>query len=62
VTGEEQLRALVGQAFELRETPYCRDAVDAIVEWHARRYLRRLEHEQERAAELAQLLREESRP
>jgi hypothetical protein len=44
--------ALVVQAFELRETPYLRDAVDAIVVWQERRPLVALERRQEREAAL----------
>jgi hypothetical protein len=41
----------------LRGTPYLRDACEAIVDWHERRHLRRLEAEQERTAALRRLLR-----
>jgi hypothetical protein len=60
VTPEEdrELAALVAQAFELRGTPYLRDAVEAIVDWHDRRQLRRYEREQRARAALIQLLRE----
>jgi hypothetical protein len=54
---ERELRALVDQAWELRGTPYLRDACEAIVDWHERRHLRRLEAEQERTAALRRLLR-----
>jgi hypothetical protein len=37
---DRELRALVDQAFELRETPYLVDAVAAIVEWHEHRHER----------------------
>jgi hypothetical protein len=53
---------LTDQAWELRQTPYLRDACEAIIEWHERRHLRRLEREQERAAALARLMRRELRP
>jgi hypothetical protein len=43
----EQLRALVLQAWELRETPYAVDACRAIVDWNQRRPLARLERDQE---------------
>jgi hypothetical protein len=47
VTPEDgELAALVAQAFELRGTAYLRDAVEAIVDWHDRRWLRRHELEQ----------------
>jgi hypothetical protein len=52
---DRELRALVDQAFDLRGTPYLRDAVEAIVEWHQRRYLRRYEHELQELAWYAQL-------
>jgi hypothetical protein len=56
VTSEDrELAALVAQAFELRGTPYMRDAVEAIVEWHDRRQLRRYEQEQEWLAWYASL-------
>jgi hypothetical protein len=38
-----QLRRLVNQAFDLRETPYLRDACAAIVAWHERTLPDRLE-------------------
>lgn len=45
---EHELAALYGQAFDLRETPYLRDAVEEIVAWwHDRRFLGRYEREQE---------------
>jgi hypothetical protein len=62
VAEESELRALTDQAWELRQTPYLRDACEAIIEWHGRRHLRRLEREQERAAALARLMRRELRP
>jgi hypothetical protein len=46
----EELYALVVQAWELREGPYLREAVAAIVEWHERRPLTRLERDQGRLA------------
>jgi hypothetical protein len=45
---ENELRALVYQAFELRATPYLTDACQAIVDWFARLPLARFEREQER--------------
>jgi hypothetical protein len=53
VTRREQaeLYALVVQAWELRDGPYLRDAVAAIVTWHERRPLAALEHRQLREAE-----------
>jgi hypothetical protein len=38
-----ELRALVDQAFELRETAYLRDACAHIVDWRARTNLRHVE-------------------
>jgi hypothetical protein len=54
---ETELRALVCQAWELRKSgsPYVLDACAAIVEWHERRHLRRLERDQAQAARLARL-------
>lgn len=52
---ERELRALVDQAFELRGTPYLRDAVAAIVDWFERRYLRGYERELEELAWLDSL-------
>jgi hypothetical protein len=46
---EQELRALVYQAFELRETPYLADACTAIVDWFGRLPLTRSEREQEHA-------------
>jgi hypothetical protein len=51
-----ELRALVDQAFELRETPYVLDAVEAIVDWWDRRYLRARERRDQEFAELVRLL------
>jgi hypothetical protein len=47
-----ELRALTDQAWELRDSPYLLDACQAIVDWHERRFLRRYERRQERAARL----------
>jgi hypothetical protein len=55
---EQELRALVCQAFELRETPFLVDACAAIADWIERRPLARLEHEQDSHARLLRLLRE----
>jgi len=49
---DDELRGLLGQAFELRGSPYSTDACRAIVDWHERRHLRRLEREQEEQARL----------
>jgi hypothetical protein len=54
---ELELQGLAGQAFELKDSPYLRDACEAILDWHDRRHVRRLEREQERAAALVRLLR-----
>jgi hypothetical protein len=48
VREETELRALVIQAFELRETPYLVDACDAITGWFTRLPLTLFEREQER--------------
>jgi hypothetical protein len=55
---EVKLEALVGQAFELRDSPYLRDAVEAIVEHHDRRALTEFERRQQQLADLRRLLRE----
>jgi hypothetical protein len=51
---DEELYLLVGQAFELKGSPYYIDAIQAIVDWDDRRLLARLERKQE---ELARLVR-----
>lgn len=53
---ELELRALVDQAWELRDGPYLDDAVAAIVDWHERRHLRELERRQEHDARIPRLL------
>jgi hypothetical protein len=58
VTEDEQLRALVVQAFDLRGTPYLVDACRAIVDWYERRHLRQLEREQGEHAAWVRLFRE----
>jgi hypothetical protein len=60
VTRHEQneLYRLVGQAWELRGSPYYVDALQAIVDWHERRRLARLEREREETGRLVLLLRE----
>jgi hypothetical protein len=59
VTADElELRALAAQAFDLRATPYFRDAIAAIVDWHDRRHLRAYERRQEELARLVRLLEE----
>jgi hypothetical protein len=40
---DAELAHLVGQAWELRGTPYIYDACAAIVDWHDRRLMRRWE-------------------
>jgi len=40
---DAQLCRLVYQGFDLRETPYLRDACEAIVDWHERTLPDRLE-------------------
>jgi hypothetical protein len=55
---EQELRALVCQAYDHRDSPYLVDFCTAIVEWFERRPLARLEHEQDRHARLRRLLRE----
>jgi hypothetical protein len=46
-----ELYALICQAWELRGTPYLRDACQAIVDWNERRPLTALEHYQSAQAE-----------
>ncbi len=55
---DEQLRALVLQAWEFRGSAYLRDAVDAIVAAHERAALTLLERRLERTGRLVRLLRE----
>lgn len=55
---EHELRALVDQAFDLRDGPYLRDAAEWIVRWHERRHLRAYERRQQRHASVLQALRE----
>jgi hypothetical protein len=52
------LRALVGIAWERRGQPDYRAALEAIVDWHDRRHIRRLERKQRNLAALVLLLRE----
>jgi hypothetical protein len=47
---DAQLRRLVYQAFDLRETPYFRDACEAILDWNDRTLPDRLERRARRAA------------
>ncbi len=55
---ENRLYLLCGQAWELRDSPYFADSVAAIVEWHERRRLARLERLYEQTGRLVRLLRE----
>jgi hypothetical protein len=55
---ERELYALVLQADELRGTPDLVDAARAIVDWHARLPLTRLERDLAERAWLARVLRE----
>jgi hypothetical protein len=55
---DEQLYRLVGQAFELKGSPYYYDAIEAIVDWIDQRLLRRLEHKQEEIARFLRLVSE----
>jgi hypothetical protein len=52
-----QLYVRVGQAWELRGSPYFVDACQAIVDWDDRRALARLELELEKTARAILLLR-----
>jgi hypothetical protein len=45
-----QLRRLVGEAFDLRQSAYFTDAVRAIVNWHERTLPDRLERQARRRA------------
>jgi hypothetical protein len=47
---EAQLRRLVNDAYDVRESGYVRDAVDAIVEWRERTWPDRLERHARRQA------------
>ena len=55
---ELELRALVGIAWERRGQPDYRAAIDAIVDWHDRRHIRRFERKQRNLTALVLLLRE----
>jgi hypothetical protein len=55
---EFELRALVGLAWERRGGPDFRAALDAIEDWHDRRFVRRFERKQRQLAALHQVLRE----
>jgi hypothetical protein len=60
VTSDEELelRALVGIAWERRGQSDYRAALEAIVDWHDRRHIRRFERKQRQLAALVLLLRE----
>lgn len=53
---ELELRRLCGQAFELKGTPYLRDACEAIIEWHDRRHVRVLERRERQRADALRVL------
>ena len=55
---ELELRALVGIAWERRGQSDYRAALEAIVDWHDRRHIRRFEQKQRNLAALVLLLRE----
>jgi hypothetical protein len=55
---EEELRALVDQAYDLRGNPYFTDAIHAIVDWHERRHMRRREYREAHVDRLVALMRE----
>lgn len=59
---DARLRILVDQAFDLRGTPYLREACAAIVELHDRRHLIEHERREVTVAELLELLRETAPP
>jgi hypothetical protein len=56
-THDEKLAALVGQAWELRETPWFLDAISAVLNEHDRRQLSRYESRSQRTARLVRLVR-----
>jgi hypothetical protein len=51
-----ELRRLTDQAFDLRETPYLRDAITAIEDWWQARSTRAVEREEEQLALLLRVL------
>jgi hypothetical protein len=55
---ELELRGLVGLAWGRRGAPDFRAALDAIEDWHDRRFVRRCERKQRQLAALLQVLRE----
>jgi hypothetical protein len=55
---ELELRALVGIAWERRGQSDYQAALEAVVEWHDRRHIRRFERKQRNLAALVLLLRE----
>jgi hypothetical protein len=59
VTDEElELAGLVGIAWEHRGEPDFREHIDAIVDWHDRRHIRRWQRRQRQLDYLVQVLRE----
>jgi hypothetical protein len=54
---ELRLRRLVEQAFELRESPYYKEALEAIVELHERRLEIRVQEAEEMIARLDPFIR-----
>jgi hypothetical protein len=54
---ELELRALVGIAWERRGSPDFRAAIDAVVDWHDRRFVRAWERKQRSTAAVLQVLR-----
>jgi hypothetical protein len=55
---ELELAALCGLAHEARDGPEARPSIDAIVDWHDRRYIRAWERKQRSSALVLQVLRE----
>ncbi len=55
---ERELFRLVSQAWDLRDTPYVHDAVEAIITWHETRVVRELDRRDEELGRLIRLLRE----
>jgi hypothetical protein len=55
---QDELYLLVGQAFELKGSPYFHDACKAIAHWHERRRQARLERGHASIGDLVRLLRE----
>ena len=55
--GDREFAGLVGQAWELRNTPYALDACEAIADWVDRQHVRDLERRQPGNAQLVRVLR-----